>query len=157
MVFGQSLAQEFESIFRRVDNLQQVEIGLGYSAGVDKGLEVEDAIPVLAAVDHHQNLLGQFVGLSERENLEQLVHGAEASRENHQTFCQVGKPELPHKEIVKLEVQGRSDVGVRALFEGQGDVQSDGFAAGFVRAQIGGFHDAGASSGGDHEAVPAGR
>ena len=42
------------------------------------------------------------------------------------------------------------------LLEGQLDIQADGLASGFVGAEVGGFHDAGASAGGDDETVAAG-
>src|SRR5579863_2882796 len=117
MVLGQSIAQELKGFVGRVDDLQQIEIFLGNGSGIDEGLKIDDAVPVLAAIDHHQNLLGQFVGLGERENLEQFVHGAETAGKDHQTFGQVGKPEFPHEEIVKLKVQRRRDIGIGVLLE----------------------------------------
>ena len=43
MVFGQSIAQELESVLGRVDDLQQIEVPLRDGAGIDKGLEIDDA------------------------------------------------------------------------------------------------------------------
>ena len=57
---------------------------------------------------------------------------------------------------MELEVERRRDVGVRILFEGEVNVESDSFSAGFMGAEIGRFHDAGAAAGGDNEAVTLG-
>ncbi len=48
------------------------------------------------------------------------------------------------------------DVGIGILLEGQIDVEADAFASGLVGAEVGGFHDAGTSAGGDDEAAAAG-
>ena len=45
---------------------------------------------------------------------------------------------------------------VGILLEGQIDVEADGFASGLVGTEVGGFHDAGTTAGGDDEAVAAG-
>src|SRR4029077_10127726 len=136
--------------------LEQVQILGRDRAGVDEGLEVNDAVPVFAAVDDDENFLGQLVGLGQGEDFEEFVDGAEAAGENHQSFGEIGEPELAHEEIVKLEVERGRDVGIGILLEWEIDVEADGFASGFVGAEVGGFHDAGASAGGDDEAATAG-
>ena len=155
VVFRQAVAQELKGVLGVVDDLELVEVFRGNSAGVDEGLEVEDAVPVFAAVDDDQNFLGQLVGLREREDLEEFVHGAEAAGENDERLGKIGEPELPHEEVVKLKIQGGSDVPVGALFEGELNVQANRFSAGFVGAKVGGFHDAGTSAGGNHETAAA--
>src|ERR1035438_9305915 len=113
-------------------------------------------MPVFAAVDDDEDFLGKFVGLREGENFEEFVDGAEAAGKNHQRFGEIGEPELAHEEIVELEVERGRDVLVGILLEGQIDVEADGFASGLVGTEVGGFHDAGTTAGGDDEAVAAG-
>jgi hypothetical protein len=96
------------------------------------------------------------VGLRQGEQFEHLVDGAEAPGKNDQRSRQIGEPVLAHEEVVELEVQRRRDVAVRRLFEGQLNVEADGFSAGLEGAAVGGFHDAGAAAGGDDKAMTAG-
>ncbi len=117
------------------------------------GSSFEHLVPVLAAVQDDQQLLRQLAGLRQRQDLEQLVERAEAARKDHQRLGQVGEPELPHEEVVELEVQLVGDVAVGALLERQPDVQPDRLAARLVRAAVGRLHDARPAARGDHEAV----
>src|SRR5580704_1670139 len=156
VVFGEAVAEEGEGVFGGVDELEQVQVFGGDGASVYEGLEVHDAVPVFAAVDYYENFLGQFIGLREGEDFEEFVDGAEAAGKNHQRFGEVGEPEFTHEEIVELEVERGSDVGVGILFERQTDVEADGLASSFVSAEVGGFHDAGTTAGGDDEAAAAG-
>ena len=98
-----------------------------------------------------------FLGLDQREDLEQFVHRAEAARENHQRLRQVREPELAHEEVVELEAEFAGDVRIGKLLERQTDVQPDGLAAGVRRAAVGRFHDARPAAGADHETVRAAR
>ena len=125
-------------------------------AGIDHGVEVDEALPVLTAVNHHQNLLGQLLGLGQGQNFKKLVQSAEAAGKDHQGLGQIGEPELAHEEVMELKIKRRRDVGIRVLFEGQIDVEADGFPARLLGSQVGGFHDAGAASGGHDEAPAAG-
>src|SRR5580692_7880137 len=140
---------------RVVDDLEKFEIRRRYGTSVDEGLEVDDLVPVLAAVDDDQNLFCQLVGLSEGQDFEQFVHRAEAAGKDHQAFGEIGKPELAHEKVMELEVERWRDVLVRMLLEGELNIEADALASGFVSAQVSGFHDAGASAGGNHEAVAA--
>ena len=100
-------------------------------------------------------MLRQFVRLHEREDLEQLVARAEAARKNHERLRQVREPELPHEEVMELEMQAVGDVRVGALFEWQPDVEPDRLPSGLARAAIGRFHDPGtAARGHDETMVP---
>ncbi len=126
-------------------------------SGVDEGLEVHDAVPILAAVNDDQNFLCQLVGLRQGEDFEQLVDGAESAGKNHQRLGQIGEPELAHEKIMEFKIERGRDVGIGILLEWQIDVEADAFASGLVGAQICGFHDARTTSGGDDEAAPAGR
>ena len=49
--------------------------------------------------------LASFCVCDQREDFEQLVHGAEAAGEDHQRLRQIREPELAHEEVVELEVQ----------------------------------------------------
>src|ERR1700691_5394780 len=154
-MFGEGVAQELEGVFGGVDEFEEVEIFGGDGAGVDEGLEVHDAVPVFTAVNYDKDFFCEFVGLGEGENFEEFVDSAEAAGKNHQGFSEIGEPKLAHEEIMEFEIERWSDVGVRILLEGQIDVKADTFASGFVSAEVGGFHDAGASAGGDDEAAAA--
>ena len=147
------VAELLECIGRRIGVAEQIQVLLGDRAPLRHRLEVEHLVPVLAAVEDDADLLRQLVGLREREDLEQLVAGAEAAGKDHQRLRQVREPELAHEEVVELEVQPVGDVRVGALLERQPDVEPDGLAAGLVRAAVGGFHDAGAAAGRDDEAM----
>src|SRR5208337_1799215 len=120
------------------------------------GFEIDDLLPVLAAIHDDDNFLRQLLRLGEGDNLKEFVERTETSGKNHQPFGQVREPELAHEKVMELEVERRRDVAVRILLEGQVDVEPDGFSSRFVGAKIGGFHDAGAAAGGDDKAVALG-
>src|SRR3984957_13919132 len=156
MVFRETIAQELEGIFRAVDDFELLEVFRGNRTGIDEGLEVEDAMPVLTAVDNDENFLSQLVGLRQREDFKEFIHGAEAAWEDDEGFSEIGEPEFAHEEEVKLEVKRWSVVLVGTLFEGQLDIQSTLLPSRFVGAEVGGFHDAGTAAGGHHETAAAG-
>src|SRR5436189_2398678 len=105
MMRDEMVLQLLERVLRRVGVLQQAEIGLGNRAPLRHGLEIEDLVPVLAAVQDHFDLLRQLVGLHQRENLEELIARPEAAGKNHQRFREVSEPELSHEKIMKFELQ----------------------------------------------------
>ena len=113
-------------------------------------------LPVRAAVDDDDNLLGQFLGLGKGEDFKQFVKRAEASGKNHQRFGQICKPELTHEKVMELEVERGRDVRIRILLKGQMDVEADRFPSSFVGAEICRFHDAGAAAGGDDKTMALG-
>src|SRR6202011_1877540 len=119
MVLRQTVAQELECIFGAVDNFELVEVFRCNRAGVNERLEVEDAIPVFAAVNDDQNFFRQLVGLRQRQDFKKFVHGSEAAGKDNEGLGQIGEPEFTHEEVVKLKVQRRRDVLVGTLFEGQ--------------------------------------
>src|SRR5579871_1222720 len=135
MVLRQTVPEKFKGIFRRIGELEKFDVLRRDRARVDEGLEVQHPVPVLAAVNHNENFLGQLVRLGEGKDLEQFVHRAEAAGKNHQPLRQIREPELAHEEVVELKVQRRSDVLVGILFEGKLDVESDAFSAGLVCAE----------------------
>ena len=112
VIFRETIAQEFEGVFGGVDELELVEIFRRDRAGVRKGLEVEDTVPVFAAVDDDQNFLRQLVGLRESEDFEEFVHGAEAAGEDDESLGEIGEPEFAHEEVMELKVQRGRDVVV---------------------------------------------
>ena len=110
MVFREAVAEESKSVFGGIHKLEQVKVLGSNRAGIDEGLEVHDAMPVFAAIDDNENLLGEFIGLRQREDFEELVDGAEAAGKNHQRFGEVSEPEFSHEEIMKFEVERGRDV-----------------------------------------------
>src|ERR1700690_4442515 len=117
-MLGQPIAQKFEALFRRVHDLEKFQALRGNGSRVHHGLEVNQAVPILAAINDDQNLLGQFLCLRESENLEKLVEGPEAARENHQRLGQIREPELAHEEVMEFEIQRWSDMRIGHLLEG---------------------------------------
>ena len=58
---------------------------------------------------------------------------------------------------MELEVQLRRDVAIRELLIRKPDIEANGLAPGFIRAAVGGLHNARSSARGNHKAVPAKR
>src|SRR5215469_10780835 len=125
MIFRQSVLQEGKTLFRRVDDLEKFQVGSCNRPCVDHDLKIDQAFPVFPSINDHQNLLRQFLGLRQGEDFEEFVHGSEAAGKNHQRLGQIREPELAHEEVVKVKIQGRRDVGVGILFEGQANIQAN--------------------------------
>src|SRR5438128_312834 len=102
MVFGQTIAQELESLFGRVHHLEEAEVLSGNGARVHHGLKIDQLAPVLAAINYNQDFLSQLSSLSQGENLEQFVERSKAPRKDHQRLGQIGEPKLPHEEVVEV-------------------------------------------------------
>ena len=153
IVLGQAVAKEVKGLFRSVGELKQLEVLGRNGSRIHQGVEIENLLPVVGTVNQDGDLLGQFVGLGQGEDLEHFIERAEAAGEHHQRLRQIGKPQFAHEEVVELEVERGRDVGIGRLLEGQPDVQPDGLSAGLASAAVGGFHNAGAAAGGDDEAV----
>ncbi len=60
---------------------------------------------------------------------------------------------LAQREIAEPETQFGGNVGVGELLKRQVDIQPDGLGAGLESPAVGCFHDAGAATGNDHQAV----
>ena len=60
-------------------HLEQIEVFGRDHARIDHGFEIDDLLPVLAAVDDDDNLLGQFLGLGEGEDFKKFVERAESA------------------------------------------------------------------------------
>jgi len=122
---SQALAKILKSFFGRVHDFEKVEIFLRNRAGIHHRLEINNAAPILAAVNDHENSLGQFLRLRKREDLEKLIQGSETTGEDDQRLGQVREPELTHKKVMKFEVKGRRDIRIWRLFGRQIDVEPD--------------------------------
>ena len=145
--------EQLECRFRRIRARQKVDVLFRNRTPLDQRLHAQNRVPVFAAVEKNLNLLGELLGLHQRENLEHLVERSEAAGENHECLCQVRKPELAHEEIVKLEVQAVGDVGIRPLLARKADVQPDRLSAAFGCPAIGGLHDPRTAAGRHDEPV----
>ncbi len=95
--------------------------------------------------------MSDLAGLDQRERLEQLVHRAEAAREDDERLRVLHEHRLAHEEVA--EVDGRGDVVVHPLLERQLDVAADRLAAGLRRALVRGLHDARPAAGDHGEAA----
>src|ERR1700692_3111932 len=127
MVPGQSFFQELQTFLWRVRHLEQFEVWRRDHAGVDHSVEIDDFLPVRAAIDDNDNFLGQFLSLGKGEDFKKFVERAEAPGKDYERFGQIREPELTHEKVMELEVERRRDVGVRILLEGQIDVEANGF------------------------------
>src|SRR5271170_5169904 len=156
VVFFEAGADIFEGFVDAVGELEHLVFLFVDSAPVDHGLPVEDLVPVFAAVNEDDVLLGEFPCLEEREHFPKLVHSAKTAGENDQGFGDLREPELAHEEVVKIKAELRADVSVRELLVGQLDGETDRFATGFDGAAIGGLHDTGPAAGTNYEAARPG-
>src|SRR5579872_1843601 len=157
MIARQAVAQEFESLFRRIHNLEEIQIFLRDGSRIYHQLEVDQPVPVLASVDHHKDLLGQLLCLCQGKDLEKFVERPETTWENDECFRQISEPELPHEEIVEFEIQRWRDVRIRGLLKRQVNIQSDSLGLSLAGAEVGGLHNPGPSSGGDHKTASSRR
>src|ERR1700689_1190801 len=117
------------------------------------GLPIQHLIPIFAAVDQNEIVLGKFSGLHEREHFPKLVHGAESAGKNDERFGDLRKPKFSHEKIMEIKTELVADVGIRRLLVRQLDAQSDGFASGIGGAAICGFHNSRAAARTDDEAA----
>jgi hypothetical protein len=109
---------------------------------------LHETLPVADAHQHHREV-PYLAGLDEREGLEELVHRAEPSREDHEGLRVLHEHGLAHEEVP--EVDGEVDEAVAGLLEGQLDVAPDGQRARLPRSLVGRLHDAGTTAGDDGE------
>jgi hypothetical protein len=97
--------QHLKSGVHRIDAMHQARILRAYRAPVHHRLQRQDAVPVFGAVEHDRRARRELLRLLEREDLEQLVERAEPAGEDDHRLGEVGEPELPHEEVVELEIQ----------------------------------------------------
>jgi hypothetical protein len=93
-------------------------------AFLDQHVQVQQALPVVAAEQHDGHRLG-LLALHQRDHLEQLVQRAEATREGHQGLGAHHEVHLAQREVVELEAQLGRDEAVGRLLVRQRDVQAD--------------------------------
>src|SRR5438067_4609802 len=86
------------------------------------------------------------------QDFEQFVERAETAREQHDRLGEIDEPELPHKEIMKVEVQLPADIRVVELLIRYRDREPDIDAPCFRGARVSRLHDAGTAAGADDEA-----
>jgi hypothetical protein len=142
VVFLEAGADVVESFVDAVGELKHFVFFLVDRAPVDHGFPVQHFVPIFAAVDDDDVVLGELSRLEKGEHFPKLIHGAEAAGENDKGFGDLREPEFAHEEIVEIEAEFGADVGVGELLVRQFDGEADGLAAGFAGAAIGGFHDA---------------
>src|SRR3989338_10673330 len=105
MVRDEVVAQLLERLGRCVRTLQEIDILIRNRAPFGHRLERQHLIPEVTAVQDDGDLLRELVGLREREDLEELVARAEPPGKNDERLRQVREPELPHEEVVELELK----------------------------------------------------
>src|SRR6185369_17683050 len=104
--------------------MKKLKVARRDCAGFHQCVEVDHPIPIVLTVDDDAHAFGQLLRLGQRQQLEQFVKSAKAARENHQGLRQVCEPQLAHEEVMELEIQLRSDIRVRNLFERQIDIHA---------------------------------
>ncbi len=128
---------------RSVDDLEERQIIAGDGAPADQGVEVHHLVPELRAVQHGRNGLAHLARLPQRDELEQLVEGAEAAGHGDERLHHVQHPELSEHEVLELHGQLRRDVAVDARLEGQRDAHADTATTFHLRrTAVAGFHEA---------------
>ena len=145
-----NLAMMSQASCGRFGVVDQFQVFVVDHAFVGQVLEVDDRVPIFAAVEDDGDLL-HAARLAEAERVEQLVERAEAAGEDDERGGAQDEVELAHREVVELEAEIGRDVRVGLLLVRQIDVEADALGAGFERAAVGGFHDAGAAAGHDDE------
>ena len=153
MVLLEAGADVVEGLVDGIGELQHFKFAFVDGAGIHHGLPIQNLIPIFSAVDKDDVVLGEFVRLHEGEHFHELVEGAEAAGKNYEGFGDLCEPELPHEEVMEIETKFGADIGVGELFVWELDGKADGFASRFGGAAIGGFHDAGSSTGTNYEAT----
>ena len=103
MVLLEASTDVIEGFIDGVGELQHLKFAFVDGAGIHHGLLVQDLIPIFSAVDKDDVVLGELVGLHEREHFHEFVESAESARENYQGFGNLREPEVTHEEVVKVE------------------------------------------------------
>src|SRR5208282_6071837 len=107
-----------ERFLGRIGPVKQLQVLWRDRSGVNQRLKINYPVPIVLAIDHDADALGELFGLRQSQQLEEFVEGAEPAGKNHQCLGQIGEPQLPHEEVVKLEIQLRGDVVVGRLLKG---------------------------------------
>ena len=153
VVLLEAFADASKGVVDRVGELEHFVFLLINHAPAHHGAEVENFIPILAAVNDDEVVARELAGLEQREHFPKLVHSAKAARENDESFGDLREPKFAHEEIVEIEAELRTDISVGELLVGQFDREADGFSAGFKGAAIGGFHYPRTAAGADDKAA----
>src|SRR6201999_3806542 len=106
-ILGQPFAQHFKRLFGRVRELEQLDVFGRDGACVHEDTKVEDTVPVFRPIDYNGDFLRELLCLRQGQNLKHLVESSKAARKNNQCLRQIGKPQLSHEEVMKLEVKRR--------------------------------------------------
>src|SRR6476660_6373390 len=105
-------ADVVESFVHAVGKLQHLVLLFVDGAPVHHGFPIENLVPIPAAVDEDNVVLGELSCLQQREHLPKFVHRAEAAGKNDEGLGDLREPEFAHEEVVKIEAELRTDVGV---------------------------------------------
>ena len=105
MVFRQPLPQVLITFLGTIHDLEQPEIFGRNCPGIYHGLKINELLPIFPAVYHDENFLCQLLGLGQGQYLKEFIQSSKSAGENHQRFRKIGKPELPHEEVMELEIQ----------------------------------------------------
>src|SRR5207248_7689391 len=105
VMLRQRLGENLKTLLRTIDKTEEIAIVRRNGSGIDQRIEVDDLVPVVAPVDDNDDLLRQFLGLRQGQNLKEFIESPESAREDHQRLCQIRKPVFTHTEVVELKVE----------------------------------------------------
>ena len=141
-------ADEFPSLLGCFREVEQGQIVRCNQAFFNQQCPVDEAFPVGAAHQDDGDVT-RFPGLQQCQRFEEFVQRAESPGKDHQRPGAKEEVHFAQGEVAKLKAEVRRDVGVWLLFMRQCNVQPHRFGACIRRAAIGGFHNAGTTTGDD--------
>src|SRR5258708_8397770 len=115
MILFETHANFVEGLVNTVSVLEIVEVRLADSAPADHVFEVENFVPIFAAVDEDQRVLRHFTGLRQGHHFPKFVEGTEAAGKNDEGFGDLREPQFAHEKIMEIEAKLGTDVRIREL------------------------------------------
>jgi len=92
MMRFQILADVIEGFVHIVGKLKQFEFAFVNGAGADHVLPVDHLVPILPSIDQNQVVLGELMGLHQREHFPKFIHSAESAWKNNQSLGHLREP-----------------------------------------------------------------
>lgn len=153
IILGQFADEVVFGLADGVADFEQRQVFFADDTPIEQVVPINERLPEFRAKEHHGDILFRFARLDEREHLKKFVERAKAAGERDERLGQVEEPVFAHEEVVELEGKLGRAIGIHRLLVRQADAQAKGRAAGFFRAAVGGFHDAGTAARADGEAL----
>src|SRR5215510_12693545 len=123
---GKRLLQVLKGFLRIINECEKLQVTLRDNSLIQHFIEVDHFLPIFRSINNDGHLLFYLVRLQKSEDLHQLIQRTKSSREDHESFCKIHKPEFSHEEIVKFKVELLHDERIGDLLKRQTDVHPDG-------------------------------